>query len=63
MLLKESCKEYLLKEHKTEEIIADYHSSLYASVILTTIRWLFYNDGYSVKNIIEDLKSVFKGIL
>lgn len=37
-LLKESCKEYLLTEHKTEEIAADYHSSLYASVILTTIR-------------------------
>jgi AcrR family transcriptional regulator len=37
-LLKESCKEYLLTEHKTEEIIAGYHSCLYASVILTTIR-------------------------
>lgn len=63
ILLKNSCKNYLLIHHKTEEIKADYYGSLYASIILTTIKWLFNNEDISIDDIIEDLKVIFKQLL
>jgi len=60
-LLKEQCKIYLLKSRNN--MIADYHSLLYSSVILTTIEWLFDHEGVAVDEIIQELKKVFVPIL
>lgn len=62
VLLKERCKNYLLSTRKSAEIMADYHSTLYAAIILTTIEWLFHHEEASVDNIIQDLKHVFTQI-
>lgn len=61
-ILKESCKNYLLSRHKSEEIIVDYRSSLYSAIILKTIKWLFENEKSSIDDIIGDLKNIFKQI-
>lgn len=63
ILLKNSCKNYLISQHNAEEIKADYYGSLYASIILTTIKWLFHNEDISIDDIIEDLKIIFKQLL
>lgn len=60
-LLKEYCKMYLLKNNN--ELMADYHSSLYSSIILTTIEWLFGHEDASIDEIVQELKKVFAPIL
>jgi len=63
ILLKEQCKKYLLDKQNNEEVMSDYHSSLYSSIILTTIQWLFDHEGSSVDDIVQELKKVFALIL
>jgi AcrR family transcriptional regulator len=62
MLLKERCKNHLLSA-KSEESMADYYSSLYASIILTTIQWLFKHEEVPVDGIIHNLRGIFMHFL
>ncbi len=60
-LIKEHCKLYLLKSSPV--LIADYYSTLYSSIILATIDWLFIHEDVAIDEIVEELKKVFAPIL
>lgn len=56
ILLKDYCKHYLLKNYA--ELIADYYSSLYSALIITTIEWLFNHGDIMVDDVVHELKKV-----
>lgn len=60
-LIKEHCKIYLLKNNIL--LMADYYSTLYSSIILSTIDWLFTHDEVTIDEVVEELKKVLDPIL
>lgn len=60
-LIKEHCKTYLLKNKSP--LMADYYSTLYSSIILSTIDWLFTHEQVAIDEIIDELKKVLGPIL
>lgn len=63
MLLRKHVYSYLTKKN-IDVHMADYRSILYASTILTTIRWLLEDDHFEKKDtVINTLKDFLQSIL
>lgn len=62
-LLKSRCNSFLLAKHGYQKEKADYRSSLYASIIITTISWLFQHENTSIDAVIKQLTPVLTDLV
>ncbi len=64
MLLKNKYKAYIAEHNVSNTELADYHACIYASLVTTTIKYIFDNNGQSMTHkIVESLKPFLDSVI